>query len=197
MLIALASTLGVAAIGFFYVKATTLERISSDQMQRTVAVADAIDQKLITRRILLKTFADSLESVQLRGTAQLQPYLQRHTALREAFDNITLINRSGDGVANYNDPESIGRFNVADRPYFTKTLASDQGVISQPIRSRITGAPQVVMTEPVHDDRGNIVYVINALITLDQPNFLGELKALKFGKTGYVFITNTDGIVID
>ena len=53
------------------------------------------------------------------------------------------------------------------------------------------------MTEPVHDAQGQLVYVVNALISLDQPDFLGELADLKFGKTGYVFITNTHGIVID
>src|SRR5690606_28129668 len=90
-----------------------------------------------------------------------------------------------------------GKFNLADRPYFIETLARDQGVISPPLRNRTRGLAQVFMTQPVHDARGNIVYVINGQITLEKPNFLGELAGLKFGKTGYVFITNTNGIVID
>lgn len=196
MLIALASTLGVAAVAAFYVRANTQDVIVSDQFKRTVAIAEAIDQKFITRRVVIQTFAESLEAQQLRGTGQLQPYLQRHLSLPEVFDNVTVIDLSGNPVANYTGPQSIGRFNVADRQYFKDTIASGKGLISQPIRNRVTGASQVVMTEPVHDERGAIVYVINALISLDQPNFLGELTTLKFGDSGYVFITNTDGIVI-
>lgn len=197
MLIALLSTLGVAAGAFFYIRNNTLEVIASDQMQRTVAIAEAIDQKFISRRVLLKAFAESLEAQQLRGTAQLQPFLLRHTALVEVFDNVAVLDRTGDLVANYLGLEALGKLNLADRPYFIETLASDKGVISQPVRNRSRGVAQVLMTQPVHDASGNIVYVINGQITLEKPNFLGDLAGLKFGKTGYVFITNTNGIVID
>lgn len=197
VLIALVSTLGVAAVAFFYVKANTLDVITNDQMQRTAAIADAIDQKFISRRVVLQTFADSLQAQQLRGTAQPQALLLRHPSLREVFDNVTLIDRTGVVVASYVEPEAVGRTNVADRPYFIETLSSGRGVISQPLRNRTSGQPQVLMTQPVHDERGNIIYVINGQITLDQPHFLGELASLKFGKSGYVFITNTNGIIID
>ena len=196
MLIALISTLGVVAAAFYYVRSSALADIARDQMQRTVTIADAIDQKFVGRRIVLKNFANSLAALQLRGTAQLQPFLQAHTALKEAFENISVIDRSGLAVANFYGPEPIGSLDVSDRPYFIETLATGRGVISQPIRNRISDAPQVVMTEPVYDAQGQVIYVVNALIGLDQPNFLGELADLKFGKTGYVFITNTNGIVV-
>jgi len=197
VLIALISTLGVVGAAFYYVRTSALEEIARDQMQRTETIAEAIDQKFVGRRIVLKSFANSLATLQLRGTAQLQPFLQGHPALKDAFENITVIDPSGLAVANFYGPEPIGRLNVSDRPYFIETLATGRGVISQPIRNRISGAPQVVMTEPVYDVQGHLIYVVNALIGLDQPNFLGELADLKFGKTGYVFITNTHGIVID
>ncbi|MCO5104303.1 MAG: diguanylate cyclase [Burkholderiaceae bacterium] len=196
MLLALLSTLGVATGAFFYIKSNTLEEIASDQMRRTEAIADAIDQKFISRRVVLKAFAESLEALQLRGTAQLQPFLLRHTALLDVFDNVTVLDRQGDLVANYLGLEALGKLNLADRPYFIETLASDAGVISPPIRNRSRGLAQVLMTQPVHDAQGRIAYVINGQITLEKPNFLGDIADLKFGKTGYVFITNTDGIVI-
>ncbi|HQY38653.1 MAG TPA: cache domain-containing protein, partial [Giesbergeria sp.] len=165
-------------------------------MQRTAALADAIDQKFAGRRALLKTFANSLTNLQLRSTSQLQPFLKGHPAFLDSFENVAVIRPSGVVAANFLDPGSIDQLNISDRPYFIETLATGQGVISQPIRNRLRGAPQVVMTEPVHDAQGQLVYVVNALISLDQPNFLGELADIKIGKTGYVFITNTHGIVI-
>lgn len=197
MVIALLSTLGVAAAAFFYIQNIALEAITGEQMQRTQAIAEAIDQKFISRRVVLKTLAESLETQQLRGTDKLQPVLLRQTALVEVFDNVAVFDRAGDLVANYLGLEALGKINVADREYFIETLAGNQGVISQPVRNRARGVAQVLMTQPVFDAAGKLVYVINGQITLEKPNFLGELAGLKFGKTGYVFITNTNGIVID
>ena len=115
MLIALISTLGVVAAAFYYVRSSALADIARDQMQRTVTIADAIDQKFVGRRIVLKNFANSLAVLQLRGTAQLQPFLQAHTALKEAFENISVIDRSGLAVANFYGPEPIGSLDVSDR----------------------------------------------------------------------------------
>ncbi|MEZ5717774.1 MAG: diguanylate cyclase [Burkholderiaceae bacterium] len=196
VLIALISTLGVVGAAFYYVHTSALEDLARDQMQRTIALADAIDQKFAGRRALLKTFANSLTSLQLRGTSQLQPFLKGHSAFLASFENVAIIHPSGVVAANFLDPESIDRLNISDRSYFIETLATGQGVISQPIRNRLRGMPQIAMTEPVHDAQGRLVYVINALINLDQSNFLGELADIKIGKTGYVFITNTNGIVV-
>ena len=196
VLIALISTLGVVGAAFYYIRTSALEDLARDQMQRTAALADAIDQKFAGRRALLKTFANSLTNLQLRSTSQLQPFLKGHPAFLDSFENVAVIRPSGVVAANFLDPGSIDQLNISDRPYFIETLATGQGVISQPIRNRLRGAPQVVMTEPVHDAQGQLVYVVNALISLDQPNFLGELADIKIGKTGYVFITNTHGIVI-
>ena len=112
--------------------------IASDQMQRTVAIADAIDQKFIARRAVLRTFADSLEAQQLRGTTQLQPFLLRHPSLLEVFDNVTVHRPHGRGGCQLRrSGQPIGRINVADRPYFIETLTSGKGSF----HSRFATAP--------------------------------------------------------
>ena len=60
VLIALISTLGVVGAAFYYIRTSALEDLARDQMQRTAALADAIDQKFAGRRALLKTFANSV-----------------------------------------------------------------------------------------------------------------------------------------
>ena len=55
------------------------------------------------------------------------------------------------------DSAHTQRVNISDRTYFIETLATGQGVMSQPIRNRVRGMPQVVMTEPVHDAQGQWV----------------------------------------
>ncbi|MEJ7687154.1 MAG: diguanylate cyclase, partial [Variovorax sp.] len=52
-------------------------------------------------------------------------------------------------------------------------------------------------TQPVLNAQGEVVYVISGSINLKERNFLGAFSNMKFGQTGFMFITNTDGTVID
>jgi len=191
------TTFGVTAAALYFVKRDMQAAIADEQIERISAIAEAVDQKFLTRRTLLKTFGDSLESHRIASAGELQDLLVQHGALKEAFGNVALVDRDGNLVANLNGAHQIGRVNVKDREYFRRTMAARAGVISAPYWNRVSGLAQIAMTEPVLDREGNVAYVIFASIDLKEQNFLGELANVKFGKTGYMFITNTDGIVID
>ena len=179
-----------------FVRASMQASIAEEQFGRLTAISDAVDQKFISRRVLLQTFGDSLEANGPADGDALQAFVRRHSALKEFFDNFSVIGNDGVLLANYNSPTSIGKLNVADRAYFKDTMRLGKGVISQPIVNRVSGLPQVLMTEPIVDSTGRMVRMITAQINLTETNFLGELAQVKFGQSGYLFITNTDGIVI-
>ncbi|KQU86836.1 hypothetical protein ASC78_04570 [Variovorax sp. Root318D1] len=191
------TTFGVTTAALYFVKRNMQAAIASEQLERISAIADAVDQKFLSRRTLLKTFGDAVESHDLTSPDGLQDLVMRHESLKEAFDNVAFVDTDGKLVANLNGAHQIGRVNVKDREYFQRTMAAKAGVISAPYRNRLNGLAQIAMTEPVLDRQGNVAYVISASINLKEQNFLGELANVKFGKTGYMFITNTDGIVID
>ena len=191
------TTFGVTAAALSFIKRSMQAAIGGEQLERISAIAEAVDQKFLSRRTLLKTFGDSIESHGFTGVDALQALLMQHPSLKEAFDNVAFVDTDGKLVANLNGAHQIGRVNVKDREYFQRTMAAKSGVISAPYSNRLNGLAQVAMTEPVLDRQGNVVYVISASINLSEQNFLGELAQVKFGKTGYMFITNTDGIVID
>lgn len=190
------TTVAVVSTSLYFVRASMKASIAEEQFARITAIADAMDQKFISRRVLLKSFADGLAAHKPVDEAALQSFVMRHVSLQAFFDNISIVDMRGVLVANFNSTASIGRLNVADREYFLDTVRTGKGVISQPLRNRANGLPQVLMTEPVFDAAGRMVSMITAQINLNEPNFLGELADVKFGKTGYMFITNTDGIVI-
>jgi diguanylate cyclase (GGDEF)-like protein/PAS domain S-box-containing protein len=190
------TTVAVVSTSLYFVRASMKASIAEEQFARITAIADAIDQKFISRRVLLKSFSDGLAAHKPADDAALQAFLVRHVSLKVFFDNISIVDMRGELVATYNNPALIGRVNVADREYFSDTVRTSKGVISQPLRNRTNGLPQVLMTEPVFDAAGRMVSMITAQINLNESNFLGELADVKFGKTGYMFITNTDGIVI-
>ncbi|MBT2305256.1 diguanylate cyclase [Variovorax paradoxus] len=188
--------LGVTTAALHFVKRNMQAAIANEEFERISAIAEAVDQKFLSRRTLLRTFGDSVEAHHLADTALLQAFVKQHKSLKEAFANIAFADRNGDIVAGINGPPQAG-INIKDREYFRQTVATKAGVISQPYRNRLNGQAQVAMTEPVLDRRGEVVYVISGAINLGEQNFLGELANVRFGQTGYMFITNTDGIVVD
>ncbi|MDP9043337.1 MAG: PAS domain S-box protein [Pseudomonadota bacterium] len=193
----LVATFVVATVALHLVREKLRASIQDEQFQRLAAIGDVIDQKFLGRRILLQTFARGVEAARLRDSGALQGYLDLHQPLAQAFDKVSFIDREGKLVANLNAAQQNGRVDIKDRPYFIDTVATKAGVISQPVRNRLSGQPQVVMTQPVFDAKGDVVYVLTAAINLQEKNFLGEFADVKFGRTGYMFILNTDGIVVD
>lgn len=191
------TTIGISAAALYFMKRNMQATIAEEHFERISAIADAVDQKFLSRRTLLKTFGDSVESHNFTGAERLQDLVMQHKSLKEAFDNVAFIDAQGEIVANMNGAQQIGKINVKDRDYFQKTVAGKAGMISQPFKNRISGLAQVAMTEPVLDREGKIAYLIVAFITLSEHNFLGELANVKFGKSGYMFIVNTSGIIVD
>ena len=195
--VVLAATFAIATLALQLVKTSMRASIANEEMARVSALANTVDQKFISRRTLLKTFGDSVESQGFANAEPLQAFLEKHKSLREAFDNVAFIGLDGNLVANLNGARQIGKVNVKDRAYFQDTVAFKTSLISQPYRNRLNGLAQVAITEPVLDNAGNVQFVISGSINLKERNILGELADVRFGQTGYVFITTTDGIVVD
>ncbi|MDH6592638.1 diguanylate cyclase (GGDEF)-like protein/PAS domain S-box-containing protein [Variovorax sp. TBS-050B] len=190
------TAMSVTAAALYFVKRNMEEAVAGEEFERISEMADAVDQKFQSRRTLLKTFGDSLETHRLETGLGLQDFVTRHPALKEAFDNVAITDLAGELVANYNGAHRIGTVNVSDREYFRRTVAAKAGVISEPFRNRLNGLAQIVLTEPVLDPAGEVAYVISAFVNLGEHNFLGRLADVKFGDSGYMFITTTRGVVI-
>ncbi len=191
------ATFGVATAALYLVKDRAQAAIGQEQFARVSSIADAIDQKFVSRRILLRSSAESIEAQGLSDGPALQDFLDRRPTLMESFDNLWLLDLQGNLAADVRGRTRVGQLNLHDRPYFIDTLASGVGLIAQPTLNRTTGKPEVVMTQPVRDAAGQVRWVLTGAIHLQQQNFLGDLAEVRFGNTGYLFILNTAGIVID
>src|SRR5471032_2013231 len=80
----LATTFATATVALYLVQLHLRSSIASEEFARLSAIGDAIDQKFVSRRTLLRTFAKSIESQNLDDTATLQAFLDRHGSLNEA-----------------------------------------------------------------------------------------------------------------
>ena len=197
VIIVAVATLAITLVAHYIVKQGMKETVGAEQFARLSNIANGIDQKFDSRKTLLKLLAEGLPVDAANRPEQLQQHLAQSSALLDAFDSVAILDRSGDVVANLNGMTKIGKINVRDRPYFTDTILTKKAVISKPLLSRVSHKPTLIMTQPVLDAAGMVAYVIMAGIDLQEPKFLGEFANMSFGKTGYMFILSSDGIVVD
>ncbi|HEY9247623.1 MAG TPA: cache domain-containing protein, partial [Rariglobus sp.] len=106
------------------------------------------------------------------------------------FDNILLVDLKGDTLSG-NQPDSIGKLNVADRDYFKEVVATGEPVISRVLKNKVTGHPVVVLAAPVKDGR-TVRGVLIASLNLDwfSVHLIEKIKVLQ---TGYAFLYDEQG----
>ncbi|MES2187162.1 MAG: diguanylate cyclase [Pseudomonadota bacterium] len=194
--IVLLTTFGIALAALTLVKVEMQAAIEGEQRARLSVIADAVDQKFASRRILLHSVRETAEAEGVASPAELQAFLGRYASLQGAFSNLFFLDAKGHLLATVLDPGRAGTFNLADREYFRRTLEGRAGVISRPLRNRASGLPQIQMTEPLLDAGGRVRAVLVASINLQDKAFLGPLADIRFGASGYLFILDTQGTVI-
>jgi diguanylate cyclase (GGDEF)-like protein len=126
----------------------------------------------------------------------LQAHLARQTALANQFFNVVAFDAAGLLVAGIELRDQIGRVNVGDREYFQRTVRQRKAIVSQPLRSALSGKPVVLLTQPVYDGRGNLLFVLAGGIDLEQARFFEHLDKLGPGAAGYLFVLTADGIIL-
>ncbi|RSZ60634.1 diguanylate cyclase [Massilia atriviolacea] len=170
--------------------------IGSQQVALLSSAAAYIDADLEARQILLKTLREELGRTDGRPSGGLQTFLEAHAGLRDEFFNVLVLDGTGTMLANLNDRRNNDKMNFGKRAYFTDTLAAQEGVISRPFKSVLSGKPVVLITEPLYDANGKLIYMLGGAIDLQRPRFFGQLASLGSGASGYLFMVTSDGTVI-
>ena len=89
---------------------------------------------------------------------------------------------------------TIKEYDPRLRPWYRDAIAAGKPVWGEMFRSIIDERVEIMATQPVTDDTGNVVALVNATLTLSQLNdFLGELN---ISKSGEAFILNRSGKLI-
>jgi len=104
------------------------------------------------------------------------------------FDSISFIYLDGSAVRMAGDTMQLG-----DREYFKKVVETKKTYVSEPVLTKQLKKMAVVLAVPVLNN-GNLTGVLIGTYTLD--SMVELVKQVKFKKTGYGFITNSNGLVI-
>ncbi|WP_223923972.1 sensor domain-containing diguanylate cyclase [Geobacter sp. AOG2] len=176
----------------------TRDNIQKQQFAMTELIARSIDDKLGTYLATIAMISAEADPRILNDPEKARTFLENHRALLGIFDNgIYLFG------TDYTLKAEVPVFEerretraVRLRAFLESVKKNNFPDISNPYLSPKTGTPAIAMASPVcgPDDvpRGFLVGSIN----LNEDYFVEELMGYKIGKTGYLYLFNTDRTMI-
>lgn len=186
--------IGAGGVSLLIAESELRQVIGRQELSLLTGAAAFIDNDLQDKHELLKAISEEIDARRL-PVDQLQPLLEAHETLRDAFFNVTAFDLSGNLVASLRNRQTR-QINIAEREYFRDTLKLHEGVISAPFKSTLSGQPVVVLTQPLHDANGQVTGIILGAIDLLRPSFSAQLDALRAGADGYLFIVTGKGVMV-
>lgn len=169
--------------------------IGQQQFSLLSLAAAHIDEQLATKRVLLASIAEATPPGQ-RNATTIRAAMERHALAASEFANVAAFDAHGQYLTSLRPPNQPNP-NVADRSYFEQTMALKRGIISPPVRGRVSNLPIVALTHPIIDSGGDVQVVLVASIDLLNSDFFHHFNTMKPGKTGYMFIMTTEGILVN
>jgi diguanylate cyclase (GGDEF)-like protein len=188
----------LATIVLYYFKYELKQTISSQQLTLLTVVAQDIDQKLISAQKALVAVSAEVTPDIVNDPDAAQQFLNNRPGARSIFDNaLFLFSKQGRIIAEAPYiPNRRGR-DISYRPYYKKTIATRQPVISAPFLSTHTpDTPSVMFTAPVLDQNGQVIAILGGGLNLLKDNFLGELSRTRIAKSGYLYLFAADRTMI-
>jgi len=191
---------GLGGLMLQYFQQSYRQLIAEQQSTLVTQIAGRIDHQLKEASDLVTAIAGRFPIDSLQNSDLAQTYLDTQLGLGTTtlFDNgIFLFTAEGLMLAEYPfKPGRRGR-DYSFRNYFQDTVRSGRPQISDPyISSQSHHHPAVNFTAPIRDGAGQILAVIAGSVDLTRKNFLGGLSDVHVGQTGYLYLYNTDRLMI-
>jgi diguanylate cyclase (GGDEF)-like protein/PAS domain S-box-containing protein len=140
-------------------------------------IAVVLSAKLVALQTSMRSAAAQLPADRLDDVPALHAWLLREGVLRGMFDSVFVVAASDARMRVGSDAKGVHDWSVAtgDRAYVQRTLRERRPVISEPVASRISGEPVLVMTMPVFDAHGTLVAILGGALRLGSNALLEHL----------------------
>jgi PAS domain S-box-containing protein len=194
-------TIGVLLLGLFVLWSAvfslghTMRRdmettISRQQFSTVALIANELDRSIRERQQIIKIIADGYRISRLGDSPEAQASLERHPLPESIFNwGVLVVDRQGIAVASI--PRQLNRtgVNFLDYPGIRHVLSGAGATITDPLFSEHSQQPIFAIMAPIHDAQKQVVGVVVGVTNLNQPNFLDQIGATKYGVTGDFLIT--------
>jgi diguanylate cyclase (GGDEF)-like protein/PAS domain S-box-containing protein len=181
----------------YYFEMRFRDTIVTQQYALVTEMARDIDNTIRRTQETIVAKAAAIPGEAATDFALAQRLLNSESDLYTTFDNgVYIFSVTGRMIAEYPDQKRQGR-DYSYREYFRKTIETGKPYISAPFfSSKAHHHPAVMLTAPLYGENGKIVAILGGSIDLTKDNILGEHARTKIGKTGYVYIYDTDRTMI-
>ncbi|WP_432258085.1 diguanylate cyclase domain-containing protein [Cupriavidus sp. TMH.W2] len=165
-----------------YVFTNVQASLQAQQDAQVKLVAEELDDKFEVRSIILRRLAEHLNPMLDRSPEELKRFTQQSVSIPEIFNWVFMI--WPDGTRAFDTRLTGERANFSDRQYFRDILHGASVVVSEPLITKVTGAPGIVIAVPVRSDDGRLRAVLVGSLDLWRENFLAALSRNRIGTTG-------------
>lgn len=159
-LLVAAVLLALAFLAQHYFEGHLKETISRQQFTMVSALAEQVDDKILSARDELAVVAKSITPEIVRDPARAEHFLKGRLVVSSLiFDSgLFLLTPSCTMFAGTSMEPQMRRRNYSHRDYFRKTVATGKPCVSDPFFStKQSGHPTVVFTAPVYDRHGQMI----------------------------------------
>lgn len=176
--------------------------IADQQFELVSKIATDIDTQVREAQKVLVSVSKLIPTNELNDYTAMQKHLEKITEtrffLKNYFDNgILLYSKAGRVIAEVPySPERYGK-DFSQREYLQYTFRTRVPYISRPYRStKPPYDPVVMFATPVFDRKMEIVAVLGGAVSLTKDTTLGGIAKVRIGKTGYMYLYNSDRTII-
>jgi len=196
ILLVLTATVVVTSVALVLAERDMRGVIGDQQYALLSATAAQIDSQLEGKRLLLAALAESMPRGADFDPRRLKEFAEQHPAARRQFPNLVLYDRFGDMRYSFDGGAVTSQQSPESREFFAQTLLRKRSVLSQPFHSSVSGKSVVLISQPLLDAKGDVEMVLSGSIDLRNSSFLREFGQNRPGKTGFMFIMTSKGILI-
>jgi diguanylate cyclase (GGDEF)-like protein len=172
------------ALGISSITALVVTRAKQDlldsQRQRELAdsvrTADILSHRLVHLQRALQAASNQMKALGVADDTAYSRFLEKGPVLRGLFGGLFII--ALDGQMRWLVDETGLRFvnlDLSKRLYVQETLRELRPVISEPLRSRVSGDWIIILTMPVYDGEGKIKAVLCGNLKLASRDLLDDL----------------------
>jgi diguanylate cyclase (GGDEF)-like protein/PAS domain S-box-containing protein len=195
--------LGIGLITLLLVRQAERSTLVDDnerELSEVVRTASALSRRVVDLQKALQVTARQMEPGVVADGPSLAAFMRSQPALRGWFSSLFVAWPDG-RVALLADDTGLRdpQVNLGDRAYFQRTLREGRAIVSEPVPSRISAEPVVVLTQPVWRG-GEIVAVLAGGIRLASRDLLIDVvdaaDAADGGAGALVVVTDASGRIV-
>ena len=173
---------------------TLMQAKNSAQMVDAVIAAEAANMAIHSRsKEVLEAVKETNGGAPGEKAARLTNTMSQWQAVAgDRYELIYVADEKGNVIADSIRGGCKG-INVIDRDYFKLNMQGKPS-LDNVVMNKKTGNPTNIVSQPVVGEDGSIIGAIGATLKIDP--IAQKLNEIKLGKTGYVYVTNRQGLFI-